>query len=349
MKLKVRNSNLELLRIILIMGVMILHYVGPYGKGIEYAKDSVINYYVLIFLQAISSCAVDAFIIISAYFLCSMDRRSYWKVVELFLQVVLFKVAFYIGSVLLGINEFDTKDFLIFCVPNNYYVILYSVLYLLSPYINILINKLGVLQLKRFMIILLIIFPGWNCIINLAGNILQVEWKGLSTVGSAGSQNGFTIVNFFVLYIIASYIKKADIKITRKRCLAYIAAIVMGIFAWSSIEYNMRWSTVSRNYDNPLVIALATMVFLLFSQMSFSNKVVNELARAAFTCFLFHQPFMSYIGVESVAQGNILILMFHLMVTLISLYFLSYVVYKIYDFIINRLLGKQLKLKNKNV
>ena len=326
-----RNSNYELLRIVAMCGVIILHYCG-YGGAVEYAQNEFWNLRFLRFMQSICSCCVDLFLMISGYFLCTTDKRSLKKIILLFIQVILFNMSFYLGSAFFGINKFDTREFLIFCVPDNYFVVMYSALYILSPYINIILNNLNKEQLKRFVFSYFIIFSMWDCFVDLTGSVFRIEWRGLSTISVQGSQNGFNIVNFVTIYLIASYIRKTRLKVECKKLVWGIAALVFAIYAWSSIEYKMEWTSISKSYDNPLVILLATAVFLLLSNISFSSKLINELARASFTCFLFHQPFMAYIGVKKAVQNNFGTMSAHLMISVIMLYFVSYAVYKIYDY-----------------
>lgn len=65
---KERKSNIELLRCLLILMVVVLHYNNAeMGGGFAYATG--INYRVLQLFEAASICAVNCFIIISAYFL----------------------------------------------------------------------------------------------------------------------------------------------------------------------------------------------------------------------------------------------------------------------------------------
>lgn len=62
------------------------------------------------------------------------------KVVELIIQVIVFREAFYVMSTLLNKEPLSLKEFLINLLPVNYFVILYGVLYIISPYINILLT-----------------------------------------------------------------------------------------------------------------------------------------------------------------------------------------------------------------
>lgn len=62
----------------------------------------------------------------------SRNIRSFVKPFELILQVILFSLAVYIGKCLYS-GGFDVKKLLRCFIPTNYFVILYSALYLISP------------------------------------------------------------------------------------------------------------------------------------------------------------------------------------------------------------------------
>ena len=76
---KERQSNIELLRILAIMGVIVLHYNNPLiGRGITYAKEGSVNFYILYFLESLFACGVDLFMLISGYFMCESKKKSVW-------------------------------------------------------------------------------------------------------------------------------------------------------------------------------------------------------------------------------------------------------------------------------
>lgn len=54
-------------------------------------------------------------------------------------------------------------------VPSNWFVILYSTLYIISPYINILLEQLSGKQKKKMVIVLFAIFSVWPTIVDLSG------------------------------------------------------------------------------------------------------------------------------------------------------------------------------------
>ena len=330
--IKQRNSSIELLRIISLIGVVILHYnnVGI-GGGLKYVNEGSLNQYYLFLTENIFVCAVNIFMLISAYFLSTTNNRKLIKIVELIIQVIVFRAAIYALKVIAGSTIFSLKGFVDCLMPANYFVILYSVVYVVSPYINVMLDKLNREDFKRLLLTLGFIFSIWTIIVDFMENMSGITFAGLSTVGMYGSQYGYSIVNFILVYIIGAYIRRNDVKITISKSLCGIVVTMAIMFVSSIVEHKIGVSMICTwNYNNPFVILLAVFIFLLFLNIQFNNKVINELAKGAFTCFLFHGLFMRYLHIEDIVNENIFLLIIHQVGMAIILYLISYIVYKVY-------------------
>lgn len=88
--------------------------------------------------------------------------------------------------------------------------------------------------------------------------------------------------------------------------------------------------------DNDEYILVSAMILLLFLQIDFKNKIINELAKGCFTCFLFHTPFVYHLNTEKAATSTIFYLIVHQFSVAIVLFMVSYIIYKIYAFCTKR-------------
>ena len=194
-----------------------------------------------------------------------------------------------------------------------------------------MLDKLNKDNFKRLVLTLVLLFSVWTIAVDFLENASGVTINGLSTVGIDGSQCGYTIVNFLLIYIIGAYIKRNDINISIYKSLIGISVSVIIMFGTSVVEHKLGFVKICTwNYNNPFVILLSVCIFLLFINIQFNSKIINELAKGAFTCFLFHGLFMKYLRIENVVNGNILILIIHQIGVAIILYLISYIVYKVY-------------------
>ena len=166
-----RESGVELLRILAMMGVVLLHYNNAtMGQALALVQEGSINQYIVYFVENLCVCGVNIYILISGYYMCMSQKRTAAKVFELFLQVILFKIAFYFMSIYMGLNQFSARDLFINAIPNNYYLILYCTLFIISPYINIVLMKLSKVQLRNLMVCLFVLFSVWTIAMDVMQN-----------------------------------------------------------------------------------------------------------------------------------------------------------------------------------
>ena len=175
-----RESNIELLRIFTAMGVVILHY--NYGRALQYVDQSSLNFGVLIGLESFWICAVDLFVLISGYFLYGKKSVSIMKVVELLLQVSVFRLFLGLTPTIIQGDFVSLKDFFKLLLPMNYFVILYLVVYVLSPYINTLLLNLSDLAFKRLLAVIFVLFSLLPTINDTVQFLAEIGMEDLSTI-----------------------------------------------------------------------------------------------------------------------------------------------------------------------
>lgn len=136
------------------------------------------------------------------------------------------------------------------------------------------------------------------------------------------------------MYIIGAYIKlQADDVVIKKR---YLILMFVGLVAVSTV-FSYYFEGVAWEYCNPIVIAMAVIIFLIFKQMNIRNmKWINHFSKASFTCFLFHGLLISKIGIEQFCTKSPAVLICHLCVSVITIYFISWIIFICYDFVASR-------------
>lgn len=343
-KMAGRNSNIELLRIFAMMGVVILHYNNPQmGGAFGFVKEGSTSYFLLYILESISICAVDLFIMISGYFMCDSYHRSLIKPLKLLAQVIAFKEAGAVLSLGLGImsgtGAFSIKDIagqlLSAAVPNNYFVILYIAIYLLSAYMNLAIKALDANGMRRLLILLMALFSLWPTGVDVFSGLTNTEWIGLSTVGIDGDQGGYTVVNFALMYFAGAYLRKMPQKeySVKKILLIYIFDIgAITLWALSSQAEYLDISGSAWIYCNPLVILSAMLIFVMFKQLpEWNNRLINSAAKGCFTVFLGHTFFLPYIGVQKFCSMPWVVVMLHIFASCVVIYGICWILYLIYE------------------
>lgn len=153
---------------------------------------------------------------ICGYFSCTSQKRNLLKPFELYLQIVLIHfgmdVLFSVYGAVRGTSAFSLRSFLINfvlsdLVLSNYFIVLYIVLYFVSPYINVVLKKLDEAQWKRLLLILLLIFSVYAVFVDVYTEFMDSERMGMSPITAWGNRQGFNIVNFVVMYIIGAFVR----------------------------------------------------------------------------------------------------------------------------------------------
>ena len=336
---KGRDSNIELLRIIAMLGVIILHYNNAsIGGGFKYAEYGSADYYVISTFESIFICAVDLFILISGYFMVNDQKRNLIKPIKLVVQLIIFKLGTYLFYVCVGRSVFSSSLLINSIIPNNYFVILYVVLYLISPYINIVIRSLDSKQQKKMVMILVGVFSIYASVTDIICHFKGVALKGLSPIGFDGNQAGYTIVIFVLMYIIGAYIRLNEDKFKKRKTAGLLVTLLVLVAVDVSWPYLSRllgsYKSIAYSYHNPVVITMAIVAFLIFFRMDIGEKpIINKLAKGGFSVYLLHQVFFNYLNIQHYAKGNMFILIAHIVLSAVVIYLLCWAIGCVYSFI----------------
>ncbi len=250
------------------------------------------------------------------------------------IQCVIFAECKYIILCLLSYYDFSAKELLIRMVPNNYYITRYSVLYLISPLINLCFKDKDVNRVNQVVIGLLVLFSVIPTGVAAMEDFTGIAFSELNTVGG---NVGYTITNFVVMYIVGLNIRmqSEEEKSQVGNPILYFLASAVLLFIWElTYIHKTGWFYGSAlSYSNPLVIILAVSVFKIFRTVSINDaigKVINELAKAGLTVYLFHGFFISLLPIDKIMNMQSWLMMLVLICTCI--FIACYLVNKIWDF-----------------
>ena len=331
-----RNSNIELLRILAASMVILLHF--NLKGGIDNAIG--VNQMLLVLIEAISISAVNVFMIISGYFGGKLEITLN-KPLNLIIEVMFIKLLFFVGGLIIGTSVFTVKGLLYSLIPNNYFIIFYIAVYVISPFLNAFVNTMSSKVRIKFLVVTFVVFSVYPTIIDCINAFIVNHGKkaivDISTISRNGSLNGFNIINFVYMYLIGAIIRenKEMFGKIRARVLFYCFGItVFVIYIWTYLSIGNCFSPgVSLAYCNPLVIVLASVIFLLFSRIQISNKWINKCAACALTVYLTHVYFIELLVNKTIVSGNFFVLVLYLLFVVAALYIVGVIVHNVYALI----------------
>lgn len=268
--------------------------------------------------------------------MASSNKRDLWKPIQLLAQVIIFSVSKYTLISMIKCN-FSIRGLVGALIPANYFVILYIVVFIISPYINLIFEHLDSRKRKLFICTLILLFSVYPTIVDILIEVTKHSFNGLSSIGMYGSQYGYSIVNFALCYCVGAYIRFESehiSKVNTSKLVGVLLSCVIIMTVWSAMNDRIGYFTekTAWEYCNPVVIMSAVCAFLLFKRINIRNsKFINSLAKGSFTVFLLHGIFITHIGVESFVNKNIFILLLHTVLSSVLIYFVCWIVYLIYS------------------
>lgn len=329
-----RESNYELLRIILMIMVLILHYLaGSIGGALNFTEKGTINYYIIHYIESLCIIAVNVFIIITGYFMVSKNSIKISKVVKLINIIVFYGVIIFFLSLMIGKAKIDFNGLNQFLktITDSWFITIYCILYLLIPFINKLINSISKKNYKILFAILIFFFSIWPSV-----------WSKITV-----SDAGYGIINFFILYLIGAYIKLylKDIYVRDKAIVVFILSTF--IVTICSLVADRAW-----HYNFIFNMIGAVALFLIFKDIKIKhNRVINKLAGYTFAVYIIHtNPFImqslyrELFKTPQYYNSNFLIL--HMIGTVLIIYISCIVIETIRRLLLEKIVDKQIEKIN---
>lgn len=269
----IRNTSFELMRLMLMFFIMWHHFI--------YVLDESLKIPVVKTADTFFHTAVLCFVILSGYFSIHFKIQ---RLIELIAQVIFFSF----GLTCIAIFCFgrgEWKGLITSFMPftNGYYwfIAIYLQLYILAPFINIILEKLNKRQY-------------WYLIMVLS---FLVFYVGMLRGGNVCNEGGKNIINFVLLYCIGDGIKRNEtfirnnIKMMRYvliGILSFLLTIVLLIT--SSQNYSLLYiMKFIYTYNSPGLYIMAICIFMLFLTFKFHNNSLNIIAKSSLAIYLFHE------------------------------------------------------------
>lgn len=268
-----RNSSVELLRIVAMLMVVGWHTIRDMlgnGFGDKYDMLS-FNQNGMLVLQGFVIIAVNCYVLITGYFSVNSNKLKLRKCFDIVFVTMFYGAVIYIVTFVMGKHPFDIKQMIIHTFPfffdKVWFINVYIILILLSPFINIILNRLNKVKYQILLIILLSMFSIWATFFpNPPSNDL-----------------GYGIITFVVLYTVGGYLR---LHYTNShKAITYLAGYVL--FSMLTLA-NMKFGKNGWDYNSILNILSASSLFMFFNSVKFSSKLVNVIAGSTLSVYIIH-------------------------------------------------------------
>ena len=310
------------------------------GGGMKYVEPRSLNQFVLYLIESLCVSAVNVFVILSGY--CSYKRESLslTKPIRLLITLYAFRLLMLFFSVFISHENFSLYDIFVRLLPNNWYITLFIVLSVLSPWLNMFYRNLGQYS-KQFLLALIVLFSIWPTFTDVIQNITGEQNHGMSSIGIYGSMDGYTIVNFVLLYFIGLSIRHNSLMEKSIKSIITKLLIVMAILVSWAYLYpltGLRLHKSAWSYCNPLLIYEAYLLVVLFLKINLPpSKFISYLAKGTLTVFIIHTSFLVRIDTSEAVNSSTLYMLCHLAVTTLAVFAACMCVHVVWDFSTRRL------------
>lgn len=289
----VRNSNFEILRLIAMMMVITLHYIGKGGLIAPERADIKGSELLFWCLESLSLVCVNVYVLISGYFMIGRKFRLS-KLAELWCQILFYSIGVPIVLVIAGIVPFGEtlglyKQFIFLPVTMGHYwfATAYIMMYILSPF---LAKAMEHMHQRTHMILILAMLS----ILCFAKSIIPYDM--------AIDDSGVSFVWFLVLFVVAGYIRLYGIKGFEKASgcawiyLLSAAGIICFRYVASALSIQLPaidlYSNVT-DYNFVFVFTGSLGLFCLFKNISFKDNCLTRflvrIAPYTFGVYLLHE------------------------------------------------------------
>jgi len=309
--LSCRDSNMELLRILAMLLVLVVHscFHSLGNPTTEDAVSTPLPIFLRYVVQSASIICVNVFVLLSGWYGINVRIRGFAKFV---FQVLFFSIGFFVYHFISNLPTLSLDGFgTIFALKGSdyWFVKAYVGLYILAPILNLYVEKASQRQLK----------------ITLISFYLFQTIYGWYTSGASWFELGYSTISFVGLYLLACYIRlyaPSFSKYSYKQDLLIYVLIVLftAVVGFSLTLKGHGMDNILYEYTSPFVILSSLFFLLAFSKMRIRSRAINWIASSAFAAYLFHTNRFFFDGVfckQIVIWSNQMSLCFFVLSTLI--------------------------------
>ena len=282
-----RNANLDLLRILSMLLIVLLHAITRSGVLEPASGLGTATFFCGRFLYMMTQVGVNMYVMLSGYFLVRSKFRLK-KLVTIWMEVVFYSVVIKLIFMLAGKTPFSLiallSCFFPFLTGRYWFVTIYVGLYILFPFLNLAITAMNRRQHLLLNVVLVLLFSVWSSI--------HPSIAGMNSGGSWG------LAWFVVLYFLAAwfglYYDPSGKRLRYALLWIGLSAFVAFLYCFPGGKIPIVRVVAGNWYHyNALPTVLATVsLFVCFLNVEFKNEslasFVTKIAPATFGVYLIH-------------------------------------------------------------
>lgn len=272
-----RESNLELLRIIAMLLVLLVHYIPTRSEITpENFRLDMWGTILNIELKSLAFVCVNCFILVSGYFGIKFKFKSFANLLFQTAFWGIFCIAIALYCPFIDVPQFNALKAFIESLTWGWFVKGYIILFIMSPVLNAFIASVNANTLGRYLIIFYLLST-------IGGYFL----------GFPDFRKGMSALSLIGIYLTGAYLHKEGIVSLFKRSKEFNLAVyfICGLFLLiiNILLLFLGIKTSPYGYLNPVIILMSVYLFLYFRRLRIGHiHWINFLSASAFSIYLFH-------------------------------------------------------------
>lgn len=261
-----RNSNIEILRVILMLFICLWHIIMHGFNFKEIGADGYVlelDRAIVTFFCALFAPAVYCFMFISGWYGIKFSKKKfcYFAYIGFSCYFISILIRAYFGCPIKITSVF--KHILPIASNNWWFLTSYIMVFLIAPFIDLSFKMLKTQNIKQIIYLL-----------------TYIEVMGFFTLDPYG---GYSFFGLLYMYILARYLRTNQIVFSRNKIIPLYYASLLALWLacyWASglKGENARLSFIFLGYSNPLIIIMAISIFYFVNSIKpVFSKLVNLL------------------------------------------------------------------------
>lgn len=324
-----RNYGIDLLRVLSMCGIVGLHVFGQ-NTILQNLNHNTISYVLAYSIYILIFSSVNIFAMISGYLYVKKENINKKNIINLLLIVLFYSIL--ITLIFFGFNLYNVRilgyvgiidSIFPFLAGRYWYILSYILLFIMIPYINIIIKSLQKEQLKKLLLILFLLF-------SILPTIFQIDFFKL--------ENGYSPFWLMYCYSLGAYFKLYSIDLRKIDCIKIILLNILiellsNFIIWKfNPNYNIQ---ALLSYVSPFIIINSLCLLSIFTNIKVSNKciikILSILSSCAFGVYIIHChiliiDYMLKDSVKFLTNTNCAVLVCGLIVSIIIIYLICTII-----------------------
>ncbi|MBO4679948.1 MAG: acyltransferase [Lachnospiraceae bacterium] len=334
---KKRNANMELLRLLSMLMIVMLHALGKSNLLVNLYENRSANAFIAWALESLSLCAVNVFILISGYYLIN-SKFKLGRLIELIAEMIFYSLGTFLVCYIFGVDiheEINTYFLLHTVFPVHmklfWFLTAYLFVYMLLPVISAGVKAISQEQFKTVIIILL---------------IFECGFKSFLPFRFEEDEFGYNLLWFLTVFLIGAYLKLYSAKLLNKAhkgLIVYFVSCALILFEKAAIEvvyvktgHLQEIQEVSAEYNHIFVLLSAIGLFTAFVYSKpvkeSVGRIICALSPMALGVYLLHENlslrynWQKWAGIYESLQSPTAIFVCRILVTVIVVFIAGLIV-----------------------